>query len=132
MITEDRDRLTHDNQQLETKNRALKSRIQNLENDALRYKEQIRIVIEKSNSDDQLIDSLREEVEKLKQQVKLKAAAAAASGGPQKQALAMVPARTQQDPDTAIELQRLKRLCKQQAEQLATQEEMIKQLRSKK
>jgi hypothetical protein len=131
MITEDRDRLTNDNQQLETKNRALKSRIQNLENDALRYKEQIRIVIEKSNSDDQLIDSLREEVEKLKQQVKLKAAAAAAGGGPQKQALAMVPAR-QQDPDTAIELQRLKRLCKQQAEQLATQEEMIKQLRSKK
>jgi hypothetical protein len=169
MVIEDRDRLQQENQRLESKNLALKSRIHNLESDAQRYKEQMKVILEKSSTDDQLIDGLRSEIEKLKQQIKTKAAAAAAAAasssvagagrlnyassmngngsggigtgvGAGAGAVVMVSnmgstpvavrASLMPGPDLAIEVQRLKRLCKQQLDQLNTQEEIIKELRS--
>jgi len=66
MITEDRARLAERCEALEKKNVATKARVKVLEADALRHREQLKTLIEKTDSDDQLVAALRQEVERLR------------------------------------------------------------------
>jgi hypothetical protein len=53
------------NQSLEKKNTAQKARIQILENEVKKVKESIQVALDKSNTDDQLIEALRSEISRL-------------------------------------------------------------------
>jgi len=64
-LTEERIKLIESNQSLEKKNTAQKARIQILENEVRKIKENITVALDKSNNDDQLIEVLREEINRL-------------------------------------------------------------------
>lgn len=133
------------NQALEKKASAHKARIQILENEIRRMKEHLQVALDKSNSDDQLLDALRSEISKLQQKVKgqedggqlhassRRAAASMSAPGLRNTAtdsrqLEELQAKEQQYKS---ELQRLQRLCKNQAEQLDSQDVTIRELRKK-
>lgn len=133
MITEERGRLAEQCQVLETKQKSLKARIRTLENDGAKYKQQMQLLIDKTGTDDQLIEALREENARLSNALKQKASSSGAPSPPKQSILS----RQGIDEQTAAEvsknlqeLQRLRRLCKQQAEQLNTQDDIIRQLRA--
>lgn len=143
----DRERLMEENESMQKKATALKSRIKILENDSKTQKESMKVLIDKTDSDDQLVELLKAEIARLKENVKSlsmqlkqqKQDAAAekqsrmqhvntkkglGQGGGQKSRMVM-------DQDSLeLELQRVKRLLDQQASQLDTQDEVIRKLRS--
>lgn len=57
------------NQQLERRSTAQKARIHNLEADTRKLKDSLQMVLDKSATDDQLLDALRGEISRLKAQV---------------------------------------------------------------
>jgi len=132
-LIEERARLYEECQQLETKCQGQKARIKNLEQDSGKQKQQLKILIEKTETDDQLITALREELQRMRQsavhaskQARLQEQNAvivhqARPGG------GVAPAAA--NPGMEAEIQRLTRLCKQQAAQLSTQDDIIKGLR---
>ena len=69
-LINEREKLVIDNEQLTKKNVALKSRISNLEGDVTKGKESMKVLINKTDSDDQLIELLRQEVARLKDHIK--------------------------------------------------------------
>lgn len=141
-LIDERGKLAEQCQALETKQRAHKARIRTLENEVSKHKQQLQILIEKTENDDELISALQEENFRLKDQ--LKARTSAVEEGSQKKdgglkassLLASRESRAKEDQAAAeisqnlLELQRLRRLCKQQAEQLNTQDDIIRQLRA--
>jgi chromosome segregation ATPase len=132
--------LTEECAQLQTRVQKYKARVRALETDAATHKQQLRIIVEKTESDDILVEALQEEVQSLRQQnddYKKKILA-------QQQQLSqstmirtmrlnestggMIQVNNSQEANEG-EILRLKRLCKQQAAQLETQESVIQQLR---
>lgn len=65
-LTEERVSLMETNQQLERKVSGQKARITNLEGEVKKMKDGLQVVISKSENDDQLIEALRGEVQRLK------------------------------------------------------------------
>jgi regulator of replication initiation timing len=122
-IIEERDSLAKITQQLEEKVLAHKARIRNLEADASRQKQQMKVVLDVKDGDDELIDALQQEIQRVKLHSKGKEAPVTYSQPPQE-----VSAETE---TIHADLIRLKRLCKSQADQLTTQEGVIRSLRSK-
>lgn len=122
-IIEERDSLAKITQQLEEKVLAHKARIRNLEADASRQKQQMKVVLDVKDGDDELIDALQQEIQRVKIQSKGKDVPVTHSQPPQE-----VSAEIEA---THADLNRLKRLCKSQADQLTTQEGVIRSLRSK-
>jgi chromosome segregation ATPase len=149
-IIEERARLQEQCQELEGKQRALRARIRTLESDSTRSKQQVQVLLDKNNTDDQLIDALRKEVANLKDQLQGAAMNQRAANENAKPVIRRLSTHlsgkdhkfhgggvrtgsgiTADDSGLdAEEMQRLRRLCRQQAEQLSTQDEVIKRLRS--
>jgi chromosome segregation ATPase len=132
-LTEDHARLYESNQVLETKVTAQKARIKNLETDVLKYKNQMKIIIEKTETDDQLIQALRTELERLRNSVSASKSQAYKQKEDEKSKTktlntGIITSNTDQALNIS-EIQRLQRLCKAQANQINTQEDVIKELR---
>ncbi len=133
-LTEDHARLYESNQVLETKVTAQKARIKNLETDVLKYKNQMKIIIEKTETDDQLIQALRAELERLRNSISASKSQAYKQKEDDKLKTktlntGIVTSATDQALNIS-EIQRLQRLCKAQANQITTQEDVIKELRT--
>lgn len=109
-----------------------RARIQTLTAEGSKLKESLKVMIEKTESDDQLIDALKEEVQFYKQEaVKLQTRLERE----ELQSKTRVEFAKQSDVTPAggasdAELSRLRRLCKQQGDQLNTQDEVIRKLKS--
>lgn len=143
-LTEDHARLTQEVSQLSQKVERGKARVRALESDAATHKTQLKVLMEKTDSDDSLIEALTEELKKVTRDAteyekKYKDAVMNASGmRPMREVVAVKGARggSQQvelssGQDPAAELARLRRLVTQQGAQLETQETIIRQLRAK-
>ena len=125
-IIEERDSLMKVTQSLEEKVLAHKARIRNLEAEASRQKQQLKIVLDVKGGDDELIEALQQEVLRFKMESRNKsvtATTARVTGSSQATSAEMESA--------AADLVRLKRLCKSQADQLTTQDGVIRSLRSR-
>ena len=128
-IVEERGRLMEECQRLETKAQGQKARIRKLEEESQTHRQQLKIVLEKSETDDQLIVGLRREIQRLKDM---------ASANIRKESGVMeakVHAALRQNSTAATsasdaEIARLKRLVTHQANQLSTQAEVISELRA--
>lgn len=113
------------------KHGGVKARVRTLEAEASQHKQQMRIVIDKSETDDQLVNALKNEITRLKTVGTRGAASLQANDAAEarlQKATKEAAAAATANMDT--ELMRLRRLTKQQAEQLATQEQLIKEFRS--
>jgi len=152
-LTEERVRLMEANQVLEKKNTAHKARIQTLENDVKRLKDSMQVVLDKSSSDDELLEALRSEVQRLKKSQQ--AAALNATNAmttttvvnmsrnsnntntstitTSRHSDSGVKNHSQADDDVvarqAAEIQRLQRICRNQADQIDSQDNAIKNLK---
>jgi murein L,D-transpeptidase YcbB/YkuD len=130
-IVEEKETLFRGNQLLEEKVQAYKARIKNLEADGSRQKQQIKVVLDVKDSDDELIDALQQEIHRFKLQAKTK------SGLERDGMLSRQtqPTSKSDSSDKIDELQadvsRLQRLCKSQGDQISTQDEVIRSLRSR-
>lgn len=129
MLTEDRNRLMLENQALEVKANGHKARIKNLESDTIKFKQQVRVMIEKTETDDQLISALREELDRLRGQLTLVKSVAHKEKEESVSRVKTLHNTTSSSGE--LELKRLQRLVQQQAAQLSTQEEVIRELRRK-
>lgn len=129
-IVEERGRLMEECQRLETKAQGQKARIRKLEEESQTHRQQLKIVLEKSETDDQLILGLRREMQRLKD---VSSTNARKESGLME---AKVHAAVRQNSIAAssaaeAEITRLKRLVTQQANQLSTQAEVISELRAR-
>lgn len=145
-ITEEHKNLTIQNKELEGKVTSYKARIRNIEGELQKFKQHIQVVLEKTDSDDQLVEALRNEVQRLKELLRNQQQAAAAAANDAHIKTAFVHANTMNisnngDRDNndlgevnrlRADLLRLERICKTQAEQLTTQDFVIKELRKNK
>lgn len=143
MITEDRARLADRCDALEKQKSASKARIKSLESENSRQREQMKTLIEKTDSDDQLVNALRQELDRLK------VASRKAIQDVRIQAQETVPKSVRVDSDGKThnsssplmskfnpnpldsEVKRLTRLNQTQADQMKTQEDVIKGLRKR-
>ena len=139
IISQEHAQLLEQNQMLETKVTASKARIKNLETDCLKHKQQVKVMIDKTETDDQLISALRDELERLREQLvskKAKDRKAVADAAPKEVKLrpdGKVSHMQHADPPhLEAEVQRLQRMCKQQQAQIATHEQIIAELRNSK
>ena len=126
-IIEEKEVLLKGNQQLEDKVQAHKARIRNLEADASRQKQQIKTVLDVKEGDDELIDALQQEIQRFKLQARGKSSSAGAN-------VITSPSPSGGSTDLAAvtaDVLRLRRLCKSQADQIASQDEIIRSLRSR-
>lgn len=127
-IIEEKEVLLKGNQQLEEKVQAHRARIRNLEADAYKQKQQIKVVLDVKEGDDELIDALQQEIQRFKLQAKGKGSAAGIN--------TKTPAAPQGGDSsdlTAVtaDVSRLRRLCKSQADQISAQDDVIRSLRSR-
>jgi predicted RNase H-like nuclease (RuvC/YqgF family) len=143
-ITAEYEGLIVQKKELENKVNSQKARIKNLESDISQSKMEMQVVLEKTRSDDELVDLLKSEVQRLKENlatVLTKQKKDAMNEGPKNLRVERggglrddragfglsdndVIASLRQD------LARLERLNRNQAEQLQTQDKIIKELRS--
>ena len=141
-LSEAHSTLQEQHNKLLEKHQGAKARVRTLENDAAKHKQQIKIILDKTETDDHLITALKDEIHRLKT-VEVRNSQFAAGGSSSSSSSASgrgvsVEERVQKAAKEAAsmatshaegELTRLRRLTKQQAEQLATQEQLIKELR---
>jgi predicted nuclease with TOPRIM domain len=128
-IVQERDTLVKENHQLEVKLQGTKARIRNLETDVQTQKQQLKMLLSAKDGDDELIDALQTEVKRLQD-----TAVALTKSNRHTTTTAAAASTTAQTPPVDhlhSEITRLKRLCKQQQEQLSTQEDTIRTLRNK-
>ena len=132
-IVGERDSLIKENQQMDVKLQGCKARIRNLESDLQTQKQQLKLVLNAKDGDDELIDALQLEIKRLQD------AAVANARNPGNRAAAAKAAEVVFAGSSAAaanqdlltnEITRLKRLCKQQQEQINTQDEVIRALRN--
>ena len=112
--------LKEENNLLDSKVRGLKARIQTTEKDVIKYKQQIQLLLNKASTDDELIDALKSEINHLR--------TSAASFGTASKTRAL-DNESKSSSDMQTEMLRLRRQCKQQSDQLNTQDELIRELR---
>lgn len=124
------------NQALEKKNNGTKARVQVLENEMRKLRESLQVALDKSNTDDQLVDALRDEIQRLQGRLRTVEENAniavrkvqQMNRGEVSGTLSESAAKEQQ---YQAEIQRLQRLNKNQSEQLDSQDVTIRQLRKK-
>lgn len=68
-ITEERFKLIEECKNLEAKNKAQKARISTLEDSSVKQKQQLKLLVDKSDTDDQLIQALTQELQQLRKQI---------------------------------------------------------------
>jgi hypothetical protein len=68
-ITEERFKLLEECKNLEAKNKAQKARISTLEDSTVKQKQQLKVLVDKSDTDDQLIQALTQELQQLRKQI---------------------------------------------------------------
>jgi chromosome segregation ATPase len=134
-------RLSEECSQLQNRVQKYKARVRALESDAATHKQQLKVLVEKTEGDDILVEALQEEIQSLRQQnddykkkilnqqQQLSQSTMVRTMRLNEATGGMVPVNSSQE-GTEAEMIRLKRLCKQQAAQLETQENLIQQLRS--
>ena len=124
-LVEERARLIDEYQKLEAKSQGQKARIRKMEEDSHTHRSQLKIVLDKSETDDQLIGALRREVTRLQQ----------ASSIASRKDDADMAVKVRQAGAVAVtaaegEITRLKRQIVQQAAQLESQNQRIRELQS--
>jgi len=137
-ITEERFQLIEECKTLEAKNKAQKARITTLEDSTMKQKQQLKVLVDKSDTDDQLIQALSQELQQLRKQISTLSAKNEKQISNQDQKVKMIGTSgsiktTTTNPDISankMEIERLQRLCNQQASQLNVQENMIRDLRA--
>jgi predicted nuclease with TOPRIM domain len=148
-IIEERAKLQEHCEQLEGKQRALRARIRTLESDCERSKQQVQVLLQKNNTDDQLIDALKKELGNVRNHSQSTTMKSRMTNETAKHVVRRVGNHsvgsgntfgggsirtggniTEDESSETAELHRLRRLCRQQAEQLTTQDEVIKRLRA--
>jgi len=100
-----------------------------LETDVQTQKQQLKMLLSAKDGDDELIDALQTEVKRLQD-----TAVALTKSNRHTTTTAAAASTTAQTPPVDhlhSEITRLKRLCKQQQEQLSAQEDTIRTLRNK-
>lgn len=128
------------NNVLEMKLKGFKSRVQSMEKEGLKQKQQIQLLLHKANTDDELIEVLREEIDRLRKSSTTSQSASSTSGTTSylktnwrdstSNRLSLPSASSTEETESEhLEITRLKRLCKQQSDQLETQENLIRELR---
>lgn len=124
------------NQALEKKNNGTKARVQVLENELRKLRESLQVALDKSSTDDQLVDALRDEIQRL--QGRLRTVEENANIALRKAQQMNRGEVTSTPSESAVkeqqyqaEIQRLQRLNKNQSEQLDSQDVTIRQLRKK-
>jgi chromosome segregation ATPase len=134
-------RLTEECSQLQNRVQKYKARVRALESDAATHKQQLRVLVEKTESDDILVEALQEEIQSLRQQneehrrkiltqqQQLSQSTMVRTMRLNEATGGMVQVDSSREASEG-EMLRLKRLCKQQAAQLETQENLIQQLRA--
>lgn len=137
-ITEERFKLIEECKTLEAKNKAQKARITTLEDSTMKQKQQLKVLVDKSDTDDQLIQALSQELQQLRKQISTLSAKNEKQISNQDQKVKMIGSSgsiktTTTNPDinaNKMEIERLQRLCNQQASQLNVQENVIRDLRA--
>lgn len=124
-LTEDHARLTEEAEQLKNRVNKYKARVRALESDSATHKQQLKVLVEKTESDDILIEALQEEMQSLRQsnedmkkklaqqQQQLSQTTTLRTMRMNENGTGMIPAITTQEGNEH-EILRLKRLCKQQ------------------
>ena len=128
-LSEAHQNLTEQHSKLVEKHNGTKARVRTLESDAAKHKQQIRLILDKTETDDKLIEALKAEVHRLKT---IDVRSSKGARGPDVEERVQRAAKEAASMATSHvvgELTRLRRLTKQQSEQLATQEQLIKELR---
>eukprot|EP01034_Spumella_vulgaris_P026224 gene26224-32765_t len=127
-LTEERVSLSEANQTLEKKSTAQKARISTLESEIKKLKENLQVVLDKSATDDELLEMLRGEVNRLKTQIKTNASITFAASS-----VVETSRNENRDSDAHFqtEINRLQRQCKNQAEQIDSQDQTIRQLKKR-
>ena len=128
-LSEAHQNLTEQHSKLVEKYNGTKARVRTLESDAAKHKQQIRLILDKTETDDKLIEALKAEVHRLKT---IDVRSSKGASGPDVEERVQRAAKEAASMATSHvdgELTRLRRLTKQQSEQLATQEQLIKELR---
>ena len=116
-------------QKLEYKAQGQKARIRKLEEESQTHRQQLKIVLEKSETDDALIDGLRREIQRLKDNAHT--SARKETGVIEAKVNAAVrQSNTMASSAAEAEVARLKRLVVQQSNQLSTQDSVISELRA--
>ena len=137
-ITEERFKLIEECKSLESKNKAQKARITTLEDSTVKQKQQLKVLVDKSDTDDQLIQALSQELQQLRKQINTLSAKNDRHISSQDQKVKVVgtggsikTANPSNDVSVnKMEIERLQRLCNQQASQLNVQENVIRDLRA--
>mmetsp|Transcript_27819 Transcript_27819/g.26639 ORF Transcript_27819/g.26639 Transcript_27819/m.26639 type:complete len:434 (-) Transcript_27819:338-1639(-) len=131
-IVEEKETLSRDNQLLEEKVKAHKARIKNLEADGSRQKQQIKVVLDVKDSDDELIDALQQEIQRFKVQAKTRSGVQRDETTSRQTPAPLVKSQSSfKNDELQADLSRLQRLCKSQGDQISTQDEVIRSLRSR-
>jgi len=120
---EERAKLIDDHQKLEVKYQGQRARIRKMEEDAQTHRQQLKIVLDKSSTDDELIGALRREITRLQQN-----SSAASRQDMAKFDVAVRNAGVAATSAAESEISRLKRQLQTQSDQLATQAQRIREL----
>lgn len=125
-IVEERAKLIEDYQKLEAKSQGQKARVRKLEEESQTHRQQLKIVLDKSETDDQLIGALRREVQRLKEN-----STANARKDDSRLDVAVRQSAINAASSSEAEIARLKRQLAVQSAQLQTQDQVIREIRSK-
>ena len=122
-IVEERARLLEDYQKLDAKSQGQKARIRKMEEEAQTHRSQLKIVLDKSETDDQLISALRRQVTMLQQSTSTSSRKDEAR---MEVAVRQAGALATSAADT--EIARLRRQIQAQREQIQTQDARLREL----
>jgi len=122
-LVEERARLMEECQRQEAKAQGQKARVRKLEEEAATHRQQLKIVLDKSETDDQLISALRREVQRLQS-----GSVAQSKSSEAKNEVAIRQAGALATEAANAEISRLKRTIAQQSAQLATQDQRLREL----
>ncbi len=130
-LSEAHQSLREQHDKLVEKHSGAKARVRTLESDAAKHKQQLQIILDKTETDDKLIEALKAEVNRLKSIDVRSSTGVRGPGVEERVQRAAKEAASMATSHAEGELARLRRLTKQQSEQLATQEALIKELRGR-
>jgi hypothetical protein len=129
-VSADNDRLAQEKERLLKKCASQQARIGALESDVKRQKDDIKMMLSKSNTDEEFVEALRTEVTKAREQLKSQGKRLQAVSA-SRRIMGEAEAKTGGNQEILLENQRLQRLVRQQASQIQTQSDVIQQLRER-
>jgi len=130
-LSEAHQKLSDEYNALASKHQGAKARVRTLEAESQQHRQQIKFVIGKTETDDKLISALKSEIVRLKELAQKTAMERRGDAVETRIERASKQAASVATKQQESELNRLRRLAKQQAEQLATQDQVIKELRGR-